>query len=182
MTAMLPSFMDRRAYILPEWDRLWAALQDMNIVASMHLCGREPYGIAHGPGAGGINVGVIKFGMYDTVMRLIWGGAPMRFPKLKWSMVEGGIGWIAPVVQFMDHWWDDHPGRMEPKLPETPSYYFHRQFFATFETPSRCAYTHSDRASETYAGFRLPAYRRRVALFAQKGGRELRQHSGGRHP
>jgi hypothetical protein len=22
---------------------------------------------------------------------------------------------------------------MEPELPETPSYYFHRQFFATFE-------------------------------------------------
>ena len=37
VTAMLPSFMDDRAYNLPEWDRLWAALQDMNIVASMHL-------------------------------------------------------------------------------------------------------------------------------------------------
>ena len=61
-------------------------------------------------GAGGINVGVVKFGMYDTVMRLIWGGAPTRFPKLKWSMVEGGIGWIASVLQFMDHWWDDHHG------------------------------------------------------------------------
>jgi predicted TIM-barrel fold metal-dependent hydrolase len=99
----------------------------------MHLSGREPYGIAHGPGAGGINVGVVKFAMYDTVMRIIWGGAPMRFPKLKWSMVEGGTGWIASVLQFMDHWWDDHRGWMEPKLPETPSHYFHRQFFATFE-------------------------------------------------
>src|SRR5260370_7395507 len=125
--------MDDRAYNLPEWDRLWDALQDMNIVASMHICGREPYGIAQGPSAGGINVGVIKFGMYDTVMRLIWGGAPMGFHKLKLSMVEGGIGWIASVVQFMDHWWDDHRGWMEPKLSETPSYYFHRQFFATFE-------------------------------------------------
>ena len=57
----------------------------------------------------------------------------MRFPKLKWSMVEGGIGWIASVLQFMDNWWDDHHGWMEPKLPEKPSFYFHRQFFATFE-------------------------------------------------
>jgi predicted TIM-barrel fold metal-dependent hydrolase len=48
-------------------------------------------------------------------------------------MVEGGIGWIASVLNFMDHWWDDHKGWMQPKLPETPSYYFHRQFFATFE-------------------------------------------------
>jgi predicted TIM-barrel fold metal-dependent hydrolase len=132
-TVMLPSFMDDRPYNLAEWDTLWAALQDLGLIASMHLCGREPYGIAHGPGAGGINVGVIKFGMYDTVLRLIWSGAPMRFPKLKWSMVEGGIGWIASLLQFMDHWWDDHRGWMEPKLPEAPSYYFHRQFFATFE-------------------------------------------------
>ena len=122
-----------RAYNLPDWDALWAALQDLNLVASLHLSGREPYGIAHGPGAGGINVGVIKFMMYDTVMRIIWGGAPMRFPKLKWSMVEGGIGWIASVVAFMDHWWDDHRGWMVPKLEETPSFYFRRQFFATFE-------------------------------------------------
>ena len=132
-TVMLPAWVDDRPFNLPEWDALWAAVQDLNLVASMHLSGREPYGIAHGPGAGGINVGVIKFGMYDTVMRIIWGGAPMRFPKLKWSMVEGGIGWIASVLQFMDHWWDDHKGWMEPKLPETPSFYFKRQFFATFE-------------------------------------------------
>src|SRR5207245_11500289 len=93
------------------------------MVASMHLSGREPYGIAHGPGAGGINVGVVKFGMTDTVMRLIWGGAPLRFPKLKWSMVEGGIGSIASVLNYMEHWWDVHQGWMQLKLPEPPGYY-----------------------------------------------------------
>jgi len=33
----------------------------------------------------------------------------------------------------MDHWWHDHKGWMEPRLPEPPSTYFHRQFYATFE-------------------------------------------------
>jgi predicted TIM-barrel fold metal-dependent hydrolase len=33
----------------------------------------------------------------------------------------------------MDHWWQDHKGWMEPRLPELPSTYFHRQFYATFE-------------------------------------------------
>jgi predicted TIM-barrel fold metal-dependent hydrolase len=132
-TTMLPSFCDDRPYNLPEWDTLWAALQDLGLVAGMHLCGREPYGIAHGPGAGGINVGIIKFAMYDTLMRIIWGGAPVRFPKLKWCLVEGGIGWIGAVLEFMDHWWNEHKAWMAPRLPETPSTYFHRQFFATFE-------------------------------------------------
>src|SRR4029077_14630319 len=92
VTAMLPAWGDDRPFNLADWDDLWAALQDLTLVASMHLSGREPYRIAHGAGARGINVGVVKFAMYDTVMRLIWGGAPMRFPKLKWSMVEGGTG------------------------------------------------------------------------------------------
>lgn len=133
VTVMLPSFCDDRPYNSPQWDELWAALQDLGLIASMHLCGREPFGLAHGAGAGGINVGIIKFGMYETLMHLVWGGAPMRFPKLKWCLVEGGIGWIGAVLEFMDHWWHDHKGWMQPKLPELPSHYFHRQFYATFE-------------------------------------------------
>jgi predicted TIM-barrel fold metal-dependent hydrolase len=57
----------------------------------------------------------------------------VRFPKHKWALVESGIGWIGATLEFMDHWWDDHKGWMEPRLPETSSTYFHRQFYATFE-------------------------------------------------
>jgi predicted TIM-barrel fold metal-dependent hydrolase len=177
VTAMLPSFMDDRAYNLPEWDRLWAALQDMNIVASMHLCGREPYGIAHGPGAGGINVGVIKFGMYDTVMRLIWGGAPMRFPKLKWRyrldrLCRPVHGPLVGRSSRLDG--TEAAGNPELLLPSPVLRHFRGR-------PRRCAHARHDRRRKPDVGFRLPAYRRRVALLAQKGGRELRQHSRGRH-
>jgi predicted TIM-barrel fold metal-dependent hydrolase len=33
----------------------------------------------------------------------------------------------------MDHWWEDHHRWMQPKLEEPPSFYFKRQFWATFE-------------------------------------------------
>jgi predicted TIM-barrel fold metal-dependent hydrolase len=33
----------------------------------------------------------------------------------------------------MDHWWKDHHRWMEPKLEEAPSFYFNRQFWATYE-------------------------------------------------
>jgi len=48
-------------------------------------------------------------------------------------IAEGGIGWIASVLRFMDHWWTDHHRWMEPRLDEAPSVYFRRQFWATFE-------------------------------------------------
>ena len=64
---------------------------------------------------------------------VIWGGAPVRFPKMRWSIVEGGIGWIAAALELMDHWWTDHQGWMKPRLEQRPSEYFRQNFFATFE-------------------------------------------------
>ena len=133
VSVMLPAWVDDRPYNLPDWDPLWAAMQDMGLIASIHIGGRDPFGRAHGPGAGGIIIGIVKFEMNDTLQHLIWGGAPVRFPKLKWALVESGIGWIGAALGFMDHWWQDHKGWMEPRLPEPPSTYFHRQFYATFE-------------------------------------------------
>jgi len=133
VSIMLPAWTDDRPYNLPDWDPLWAALQDMNLVAGIHIGGREPVGKAHGPGAGGIILCLLRSEMCDPLLRIIWGGAPMRFPKLKWALVESGIGWIPAVLGFMDHWWQDHKGWMEPRLTEPPSTYFHRQFYATFE-------------------------------------------------
>ena len=64
---------------------------------------------------------------------LIWGAVPRRYPKLRFVIVEGGIGWIAALLRLMDHWWTDHHRWMEPRLDEAPSTYFKRQFWATFE-------------------------------------------------
>ena len=40
---------------------------------------------------------------------------------------------MASVLRSMDHWWADHRHWMEPKVDEPPSFYFKRQFWATFE-------------------------------------------------
>jgi len=80
-------------------------------------------------------------GIIDTKISLpmralgdvIWSAVPQRFPKLKFMIVEGGIGWIASVLRLMDHWWIDHHRWMEPNLDEAPCTYFKRQFWATFE-------------------------------------------------
>ena len=68
-----------------------------------------------------------------AVTELIWAGVPQRYPHLRFIIAEGGIGWIPTLLTFMDHWWTDHHRWMEPKLEEAPSFYFNRQFWATFE-------------------------------------------------
>lgn len=131
---MLPAGNTHRPYNQPIWDAVWEKLQDMNMVATFHLGGSDFPKHIRGPGASGTLVCGGKFGQLAEPLNLvIWGGAPMRFPKMKWSLVEGGIGWIAAMLDLMDHWWADHKGWMEPRLEEKPSFYFQRNFYATFE-------------------------------------------------
>ena len=73
------------------------------------------------------------FMMQRSLTLLIASAVPQRFRKLRFVIVEGGIGWIASQLRFMDHWWEDHHRWLEPKLDELPSACFKRQFWATFE-------------------------------------------------
>ena len=67
------------------------------------------------------------------VAQLIFGAVTQRFPKLRFVMVESGIGWIAGVLHFLDHWWTENRLWMEPRTDEKPSFFFKRNFWATFE-------------------------------------------------
>lgn len=40
----------------------------------------------------------------NALAGLIWGAVPQRYPRLKFVIVEGGIGWIASLLGLMDHW------------------------------------------------------------------------------
>jgi hypothetical protein len=43
------------------------------------------------------------FMMQRSLALLITSAVPQRFPKLRFVIVEGGIGWIAAQLRFMDH-------------------------------------------------------------------------------
>jgi len=127
-----------RPYLLPDWDPLWAGLQDLGLPVAIHVgTGENVFKMTtrlkrmNAMGVDGVD-GKIA-GPMHTIAELIWGGVPQRYPNLRFVMVEGGIGWIASVLRSMDHTWTDHHRWMAPDLEEPPSFYFHRQFWATFE-------------------------------------------------
>ena len=132
-SVMLPAWCDHRPYNQPIWDALWARLEEMNMLCNFHLGGGIFPSHIRGPGASGVLVCAGKMNLNEPMQLVIWGGAPVRFPKMRWSIVEGGIGWIAAALELMDHWWHDHKGWMKPRLEQTPSEYFRQNFFATFE-------------------------------------------------
>ncbi|MSQ71234.1 MAG: amidohydrolase [Betaproteobacteria bacterium] len=133
-SVMMPCWVPDRPFNLAEWDPLWAALQDLDLVCCLHIgSGKPTFGRANGPGAGGIIHCANKFEVNEALQQIIWGGAPMRFPGMTWGIVEGGSGWVGATLPNMDHWWHDHKGWMLPRLEEPPSFYYRRQLFSTFE-------------------------------------------------
>jgi predicted TIM-barrel fold metal-dependent hydrolase len=133
-TLMLPHIPDF-PYFDPGYEPLWAALSELDLPVTIHIStGNLPVMRGRsGTVEGTTAITKSKTGVSAPAIDLIWGGVPARYPKIKFVMTEGGIGWIAFVLRFMDHWWEDHHNRLQPHLAESPSAYFHRQFWATFE-------------------------------------------------
>lgn len=134
-TISIPTTMVDRPYSSPEYEPLWAALEEIGMPISIHI-GTTGEPIYDRFLKLGIGVGVVEAKILTgqrAVAELIWAGIPQRYPKLRPIIAEGGIGWIPSLLTFMDHWWADHRRWMEPQLEEAPSFYFNRQFWATFE-------------------------------------------------
>jgi predicted TIM-barrel fold metal-dependent hydrolase len=131
-----PADLADQSYGDPEFTPLWETLKEIGLPVSIHsgTTTGEPFAIKFeriGMGMGIVNTKITL--PMNALAGLIWGAIPQRYPKLKFVIVEGGIGWIASLLGLMDHRWKDHYRWMEPKLNELPSHYFKRQFWATFE-------------------------------------------------
>ncbi len=131
---MIPAVKRTPSYHEPTFDKLWAALQEVSLPIGVHSgADDEPLAIETGIPLHAQVCDNKMFMMQRSLALLITSAVPQRFPKLRFVIVEGGIGWIAAQLRFMDHWWEDHHRWMQPKLTEPPTFYFQRQFWATFE-------------------------------------------------
>jgi predicted TIM-barrel fold metal-dependent hydrolase len=133
-TLAIPTEVPGRSYHEQEFDQLWATVDDLGLPISLHVGTDEPFhSKALRLGVGRAYVDSKICSPQRAMADLIWGAVPQKYPKLRFVIAEGGIGWVASVLRSMDHWWEDHHTWMEPKVDERPSFYFRRQFWATFE-------------------------------------------------
>ncbi len=132
----IPAEVPERRYGDPYYEPLWAALEDLGLPLSMHVSSSTAETAMGRVERMGMGIAIAD-GKIGSPMRaisdLIWGAVAQKHPRLRFVMAEGGIGWIASLFSFIDHWWVDHRRWIEPRLEEAPSFYFKRQFWATFE-------------------------------------------------
>ncbi len=85
----------------PDYDRLWAVIQDCGLVINQHSGQGVPH-YGEDPGADALWVLEMTFFVQRGYCQLILGGIFERFPKLRFILTESGCAWAPPLLQRMD--------------------------------------------------------------------------------
>ena len=121
-------------YNLPEFDPLWACIQDVDLPMTFHVStGRDPR-TSRGNGGAVINYAVHSLApTMEPIANLTASGVLDRFENLRFGSIEAGIGWVAWSLQALDEAYKKHHMWVRPKLKYLPSEYFQRNGFASFQ-------------------------------------------------
>ncbi len=138
----------------PEWDPVWAALEDNDMVLGFHI-GTEPVdptgriGLYYrGRGGAVLNYVETTYGGQRAVTQLIACGALDRHPNLRILVSEGGATWGPFLADRMDEGYRQHGAAVRPKLSKPPSQYLYEQVYASFQ--------HDRSAVPAYAAMGFP--------------------------
>lgn len=119
-----------RSYADPQWDGMWAALQDLDMTATMHLGGRIPrFGQKEHFLA---DLVMSKVSMAEPVAVAIYNGVFMKYPKLRLVLVESGVGWFSWMAEYMDRTWEKQRFWTDSPLTEPPSFYMDQNIYGSF--------------------------------------------------
>jgi predicted TIM-barrel fold metal-dependent hydrolase len=131
---MMPPLLKKGGYNEAQYDRIWAALCDANLPVVFHAgTGKEPR-TATGHGGAIINYVVHAMNtVVQPVVELCSSGVFDRYPKLKFSTIEAGAGWLPYTLQAMDFGCEAFAFWVSPTLKYKPSEYFQMHGHASFE-------------------------------------------------
>jgi predicted TIM-barrel fold metal-dependent hydrolase len=156
-----------RPLYAPDYDRLWAVLQDLGLVVNQHGgAGSPDYGPY--PGSDPLWILEVPFFSQRGFKQLIMSGVFERFPRLRYILTESGCSWVPPTLQRMDEVWMGMRagmiGEMDYSratvLKEAPSVYARRNcwFGASFPSPAEIADRHHVGVDRVLWGSDYPHY------------------------
>jgi predicted TIM-barrel fold metal-dependent hydrolase len=88
---------------LDYWEPIIRACAETDTVVSLHVASS---GMAdHPEGCPSLQVGATLFGQLSLTAcaEWLWSGWPLRYPNLKIAMSEGGIGWVAMLIDRLNN-------------------------------------------------------------------------------
>jgi len=119
-----------KAYWHPEYERLWAEIQDLDVSVTFHLGGRmarfgdKDHFLS--------DLVMTKVAMAEPISMAIYGNLFGRFPKMRWAIIESGVGWMAWMAEYMDRTWEKQRFWTESRLENPPSFYMDQNVYGSF--------------------------------------------------
>jgi predicted TIM-barrel fold metal-dependent hydrolase len=121
-------------YNMALYDPMWEVIQDCDIAITFHIStGRDPRAARKD---GGAVINYVAHALAPTVepmAALCSSGVLERFPKLRFALIECGIGWVPWALEAMDEAYRKHHMWALPKLKKLPSEYFREHGAASFQ-------------------------------------------------
>jgi len=121
----------------PMWEPLWQAVNEVNLPLHFHTfpsispAERERTPKVAQRAAMFTRVTGFQLNLSNILAAIIGAGVLERYPRLRISFGESGIGWIPYVLDRMDFEWEDR--FRDLNLTMKPSDYWRRQCKATFQ-------------------------------------------------
>jgi predicted TIM-barrel fold metal-dependent hydrolase len=129
----------------PDYDRLWAACQDLEVPINCHGGTGSP-GYAMVPSSALVMLAEIPFYSRRPLLFLLLAGVFERFPRLKFVMTEQGCAWLPPLLDQLDGILKSVRDtgavgelRFKPEhvLPKSATEYFHQNVWLGVSFPQR---------------------------------------------
>jgi predicted TIM-barrel fold metal-dependent hydrolase len=126
---------------LPLWDPayepFWALVAETGLPMSFHIVGPRKANVRETfmnptPGIKETFIAIAPISIIEVVSTLTFTGVLERHPKLRYVLVECGIGWIPYFLERMDQTFNKHRFWTKSIISEKPSTYWYRQGHATF--------------------------------------------------
>ena len=121
----------------PAYEPFWSLVEETGLPMSFHIVGPRKANVQETfsnptPGIKETFIAIAPMTISETVSTLVFTGILARHPKLRFVLVECGIGWIPYFLERMDQTFNKHRFWTKSVITEKPSTYWYRQGFATF--------------------------------------------------
>ncbi len=127
----------------PEYDRLWALIQDLGLVINQHGGTGSP---DYGKWPVSLPIRLLETSWFSirSYGHLLLSGVFERFPKLRYILTESGCAWVPSTLAQLDDVWKRVRGGVAGEFqfaegampPEPPSFYAKRNCYYGASSPS----------------------------------------------
>ena len=133
----LPHMRGFPSYHTDHWDPLFAATEEANMAISVHFgsTGASDMIPPEGGHGGGVNINritVMGLNSAFAMTQMLTSRMFHKFPKLRFALSEGGIGWMPYLLERIDYVWDRHRWYNDINREIPPSELFKDHIFGCF--------------------------------------------------